>query len=391
MVASVSERALDAAARCVARDGVAATTLDVVAREAGVARATLYRHFPGGRSQLFDELVAHEVGRFFRDLYDVVGHLDTIDEVLIRGLIHAHAAVSRHFLLQTVLREDPSILEPGLTVALSSIESQVAAVLRPFLPRATALDERADVLSRMALDYISTQGRWDLSDETRVGELVRDELLAWRGARTRTPGPARVRPLRRVHDVSVRGRVVEATLAEIAAGRFTQLHRRVRRRAHARVARDVYRSFPGGRDAMIGAAVDREAARLFASVADAMASENSLHACLLAGLTTVWHHVAGHEAIRGFVTSEPERARRALRFESATRTYYVASSFASPLLGRWLDSAAAGRMAEWICRIVVSYWLTPAPYLDIADPVSVAQFYGRHLAPGVERMAAAAT
>ncbi len=389
MVPSVTERALDAAARCVATTGVAATTLDLVAREAGVARATLYRHFPGGRQQLFDELVGHEVGRFFADLYDAVGHLATIDDVLVHGLIHAHEAVSHHFLLQTVLREDPSILEPGLTVAMSSIEAQVAAVLRPFLPRGAVVDERADVLSRMSLDYISTQGRWDLSDRAQVSELVRDELLAWRGSRPRSLSPARVRPLRRVHDVSVRGRVVDATLDEIAAGQFSRftvdsiVH-------HSHVSRaTVYRSFPGGRDAMIGAAVDREAARLFASVADAMASENTLHGCLLAGLTTVWSHVAEHDAIQGFVTSEPERARRALRFESATRTYFVASSFAQPLLGRWLNAETAGRLAEWICRIVVSYWLNPAAYLDVSNPASVAQFYGRHLAAGVERMAAA--
>jgi AcrR family transcriptional regulator len=385
---SVTERALAAAARCVAERGVAATTLDAVAREAGVARATLYRHFPRGRQQLFDELVAHEVGRFFRELYAVVGHLETIAEVLERGLAHAHEAVSHHFLLQTVLREDPTVLEPGLSVAVESIEGRVADVLRPFLARGAVLDERADFLARMVLDYISTQGRWEFTDARQLRTLVRDELLAWTGSRSRRFASSPVRPLRRVLDPSVRGRVIDATLAEIAAGRYASFTvESIVRQTHASRA-TVYRTFPGGRESMVDAAVERESARLFAAVADAMASEESLQRCLLAGLTTMWSHVAEHDALRGFASSEPERLRRALRFEAATRAYYVASSFAQPLLGRWVDPETAGRLAEWTCRIVVSYWLVPASYLEIDDPDSVARFYGRHLAPGVEVMAA---
>ena len=384
---TVSERALLAAGRCVAHRGLAATSLDVIASEAGVSRATLYRHFPEGRRQLFDELVSYEVGRFFSDLYREVEGLSSIEEVLERGLRHAQHAVSKHFLLQTVLREDPAVLEPRLTVAMQTIESAVAEVFRPFLAPGALRDERADFLARMSLDYISTQGRWDFDDPTQLRQLVRDELLAWMQSPPRRFTPAEVRPLRRLKDDSVRSRVVVATLSEIAAGRLSSFTvASIVRSANVPRA-TLYRAFPGGRDAMISTAVEREGARLFAAVADAMASEDSLHSCLLAGLTTVWRHVARHDAIRGLCSSEPELVRRNLRFESASRTYYVASSFAQPLLGRWLDAETAGRLAEWICRIVVSYWLSPADYLDIADPPSVATFYGRHLAPGVQRMA----
>jgi AcrR family transcriptional regulator len=180
---------------------------------------------------------------------------------------------------------------------------------------------------------------------------------------------------------------VEATLSEIAQGRLSSFTvAEIVRSANVSRA-TVYRAFPGGRDAMIATAVQREGARLFAAVADAMASADSLHTCLLAGLTTVWHHVSRHDSIKGLAQSEPELVRRSLRFEAATRTYFVASSFAQPLLGRWLDEETAGRLAEWICRIVVSYWLAPSNYLNIGDPRSVATFYGRHLAPGVERLA----
>ena len=385
---AVTERALVAAGRSVAHRGVAGTTLEVVAREAGVSRATIYRHFPQGRQQLFDELVEFEVDRFFRDLYSEVEGLTSLDEVLERGLRHAHHAVGRHFLLQTVLREDPSILEPRLSLALSVVERNIAQVFEPYLTTGSARDERADFLARMSLDYISTQGRWNFEDPLELKQLIRDELLAWRGVRQRRMTAARVRPLRKVHDTSARGRIIEATLTQLAEGhlgRFT-VDSIVKNSSVSRAT--VYRTFPGGRDAMVVAALDREGARLFAAVADAMASEDTLQRCLLAGLTTVWHHVANHEAICGVLATQPEMIQRQLRFESATRTYYVSSTFAQPLLGRWLDTETAGRLAEWMCRICVSYWLNPAPYVDISSPASVATFYSRHLAPGVEQLSA---
>ena len=44
----VRERLLQATYACVARWGLAKTTVEDAAREAGVSRATVYRYFPGG-------------------------------------------------------------------------------------------------------------------------------------------------------------------------------------------------------------------------------------------------------------------------------------------------------------------------------------------------------
>ena len=48
---TIEDRAVQATLDCVARHGLAKTTFDDVAREAGCARATLYRYF-GGKRQL---------------------------------------------------------------------------------------------------------------------------------------------------------------------------------------------------------------------------------------------------------------------------------------------------------------------------------------------------
>lgn len=57
---------LQAALDVIARDGLPAVTIDAVLRECGMARATLYAHFPGGR----DELLRGAYERAGRDLLE---------------------------------------------------------------------------------------------------------------------------------------------------------------------------------------------------------------------------------------------------------------------------------------------------------------------------------
>lgn len=64
--ASLEDRILDAARRCVDRWGINKLTIDDVATEAGVSRATLYRLFPGGKDVMFDALRVRELEDFLR-------------------------------------------------------------------------------------------------------------------------------------------------------------------------------------------------------------------------------------------------------------------------------------------------------------------------------------
>src|SRR3954471_14382319 len=52
------DRILEATCACVARYGLAKTTVEDAAREAGLSRATVYRYFPGGKDQLIAEVIA---------------------------------------------------------------------------------------------------------------------------------------------------------------------------------------------------------------------------------------------------------------------------------------------------------------------------------------------
>lgn len=177
------ERILQATYDCVARWGLAKTTVEDAAREAGLSRATVYRYFPGGREELISAVVAFEHARFFTRLYEEVRSAETLEEVLERGLVFAHRAIRRHEVLQRVLQTEPEVLLPRLTVESRGTHEVIAAFLTPYLTRqelapGVSVHEAADYLARMVLSSIASPGRWDLEDPAQAARLVRAELLA---------------------------------------------------------------------------------------------------------------------------------------------------------------------------------------------------------------------
>ena len=163
---------------------MAGTTMEDIAREADLSRATLYRAFPGGRDEVLDAVVTWEVARFFLRVRAAI-HADELDTVAVleQGLRAAHDALEHHDLLQRLLREEADQLLPPLVTVMPMVQQALADWFRPRLEQAAlrpGVDPAAasDLVARMALSYLGTPGRWDLRDPTQVRRLVREHLLA---------------------------------------------------------------------------------------------------------------------------------------------------------------------------------------------------------------------
>src|SRR5687767_15315020 len=89
-------RVVEAALRCIARWGLAKTTLDDVAREAGLSRATVYRIVPGGKENLVALVSAYEMNRFFVSLHDAVQGRTTLEDTLVAGVVFAARHLEHH-------------------------------------------------------------------------------------------------------------------------------------------------------------------------------------------------------------------------------------------------------------------------------------------------------
>src|SRR5437763_11801843 len=99
-VTTADQRILAATCRCIARWGVAKTTLDDVAGEAGCSRATIYRLFPGGKDNLLTSLVQREVAALFEALGRRLDGVDDLEELVVTGITEAARRLAGHDALQ---------------------------------------------------------------------------------------------------------------------------------------------------------------------------------------------------------------------------------------------------------------------------------------------------
>jgi AcrR family transcriptional regulator len=182
-LASLRERILAGAYECIARYGLEKTTVEDVAREAGLSRATVYRTFPGGRDELVREVVSWQISEFFAELAASVADCDGFEEIVEVALLHAHKAVGEHALLQKLLLTERDRLVPTLTSETSRFVPLIATFVEPYLARERLrpgidVHEAAGYVARMVVSHIGSPGRWDLTDREQVNALVRAEILA---------------------------------------------------------------------------------------------------------------------------------------------------------------------------------------------------------------------
>jgi AcrR family transcriptional regulator len=185
---TLRDRLLAATYRCVARFGLAKTTVEDVVKESGLSRATIYRQFPGGRDELLLETVGWELGNYFTRLADHVRDAPDLVQLLEQGLVFAQGSVAEHVVLRKILDTEPERLLALLTVESAKTLPFIADFLHPYLVREAAagrlrdgvdldLDRSAEYLARCILSLINAPGRWDFTDPAQVRDVVRNELL----------------------------------------------------------------------------------------------------------------------------------------------------------------------------------------------------------------------
>jgi AcrR family transcriptional regulator len=182
-VETTRERILESAFARIDDAGIAQFTVEAVAQEAGLARATIYRYFPGGRDELMEALVSWEVARFFTRLGEATAPATGFTEWLTLGLGAARRQMEEHALLQRLLEDEADQLVPRLVTVMPIVQ----AVLREQLVNRLA-DERlqpgvdrgeaADLLARLMISYFGTAGTWHLDDPAELDRLVRTQLVS---------------------------------------------------------------------------------------------------------------------------------------------------------------------------------------------------------------------
>ena len=179
---TLETRIVDAAIRCIGRWGLAKTTLDDVAREAGCSRATVYRVIPGGKDGLVDAVSRTELNRFFVRLASAIERADDLEDLLVIAITEANVALRSHEALQFLLRHEPEVVLPHLTfhraeLVLGAVRAFGTPYLAPFVGDDDA-GALAEWVARLVLSYtICPSDTHDLSSPDDVRRLVRTFVL----------------------------------------------------------------------------------------------------------------------------------------------------------------------------------------------------------------------
>ena len=182
LAASTRDRVVVAALRCLASQGLRRTTVDDIASDAGVSRATLYRAFPGGRDTIMAAVVDAELARL---LALVAGAIETAPDLraaLIEGIHAAAMWLSNHEALERLMFDEPAVVLTHvefeqLDRTLEAMSVAAAPSLALFMSPLAA--ERAgELASRIVISYLLFPADGvDLEDRAQVAVLVDRHVL----------------------------------------------------------------------------------------------------------------------------------------------------------------------------------------------------------------------
>jgi AcrR family transcriptional regulator len=178
---SQQDRVIDGALACVARVGLGKTTLDDVAREAGCARATVYRCFPG-KHALFTAVLRRELDALGARAIAAASAADLLADAIVSVMVVGADAFNSHAALGFVVEHEQEILAPQLSFERgSAVLRGAAALIAPAFTRFVDVEcaERlGEWVARLTLSYLLNPSELvRLDDPAQVRAFVVDYVL----------------------------------------------------------------------------------------------------------------------------------------------------------------------------------------------------------------------
>lgn len=175
---------LEAAARQLELFGIQRTTMDDVARRAGVSRVTIYRHY-ATKDALVEAVVLHEVRTFLDRLGTHLEQFDSDEDRMVEGFAFSVTELRGHTLMRRLLEGEPELFLPQLTTGAGPLIAMARTLIVDYAARRfpdlppddAALG--AEIGIRLMISLVLTpEGVVDLHDGDRLRELARRFLPA---------------------------------------------------------------------------------------------------------------------------------------------------------------------------------------------------------------------
>ena len=180
-----AERILEAAEAQFEAHGLQRTSLNRIAAEAGVSRATLFNRF-ANRDALLAAVIARQTRRLIAEIDAEVAGKSTPEERLIAGIVAAGRGLAEHRWLRTLLVTDRDDVlpvmttgfEPILAIARAYVAQQITRARDQGMPVAGDPEILAEVFVRLAHSLaLSPASVIPLADPDRMAALTRAHFL----------------------------------------------------------------------------------------------------------------------------------------------------------------------------------------------------------------------
>ena len=152
--------------------------------------------------------------------------------------------------------------------------------------------------------------------------------------------------------------------------------------AEARTSRaTIYRLFPGGKDNMFEALRVRESTEFFLELETHLAGATDFEDLLIRGVRHATLLLRADEHLRLMLASQPGDVVQQFTVEGLPRIVATASAFLTPWFAPHIGARRSPELAEWLARIVLSYFLAPSSRVDLADLQSATDVVRRFVLP----------
>jgi len=177
---------LDAAFDLFCRQGITRTTMDDVARRAGLSRITVYRRV-SSKEALVEQVVLREFRRYLDQFITDVSRADNVADRVVVGFVSSLRAVRSNPLMSGVMTAEPQLLAPSIMGeggrTLAVVGQFVAGQLRREQEAGNVaapvdVDLVAELMVRLTMSMLVTPSALvDLDDDEQLGALARRYLV----------------------------------------------------------------------------------------------------------------------------------------------------------------------------------------------------------------------
>ncbi|MEU7173486.1 TetR/AcrR family transcriptional regulator [Micromonospora sp. BL1] len=182
----VATRILDAAYDQFCRMGIRRSTMEDVARRAGVSRITAYRRF-ATKDRLVEQVVRREFRRYFDRFLVDIQQAETVGDRVVLGFVSALDAIRRNPLIGGLMSVEPDVLIPSMISdggrTLATVQRFVAGQLRREQRAGTIaatvdVEVAAELMTRLSCSFLLTPSHVvDLDDADALREMARRFLV----------------------------------------------------------------------------------------------------------------------------------------------------------------------------------------------------------------------